>query len=188
MNELELINALKQGNEQAFNELVLLYKNLIFNTSLGIIQNLEEAEDVTQEVFIQVYKSVKSFNGESKLSTWIYKIATTKSIDVLRKQKAKKRFGLFKNILGITDANELEVTTFEHPGILIQNKEKATVLFKALNKLPENQKTAFVLIKTEGLNYNEVAEILNTSVKGVEGLMHRAKENLRKLLEDYYKK
>ena len=81
---------------------------------------------------------------------------------------------------------EDEPVNFNHPGVLLDNKEKAAVLFKALKKLPENQRIAFTLHKIEGLPYQEVAEIMQTSLYAVESLMVRAKAGLRKILENYY--
>ncbi len=75
---------------------------------------------------------------------------------------------------------------FHHPGVQLANKEQAAILFEAMQQLPENQRIAFVLIKTEDLRYNEVADIMNLTIKSVEALMHRAKENLRKQLKNYY--
>ncbi len=186
MTDQQLIAELKSGSEQAFSVLVQTYQNMVFNTVLGIVQQFEEAEDLAQEVFIQVYQSINGFRGESKLSTWIYRISITKSLDFERSKKAKKRFALLKNMIGIGEQEENTVVEFHHPGIALDKKEEAIVLFKAIKKLPENQRVAFVLIKTEGLTYNTVAQILNVSEKAVEGLMHRAKENLRKFLADYY--
>ena len=186
MNDTAFIDLLKQRNEQAFTQLVEAYQHLVFNTVLGIVQQTEEAEDVAQEVFVQVYQSIYDFRGESKLSTWIYRIAISKALDCERKKKSKKRVDAFKNMIGIGTKEEDAIADFYHPGIALQQKENAAILFKALKQLPENQRTAFVLIKTEGLSYQEVSDIMQTSVKAIEALMHRAKENLRKILKDYY--
>ena len=186
LNENQLIYDLKNGDEQAFNLLVQTYKNMVFNTVLGIVQQFEEAEDVAQEVFIQVYQSIDGFRSESKLSTWIYRIAITKSLDFEKRKIAKKRINLFKNMMGLEKSVEELVPDFNHPGVSLDKKEDATMLFKAMKNLPENQRVAFVLIKTEGLSYTEVANILKVSEKAVEGLMHRAKENLRKILSKHY--
>ena len=159
---------------------------MVFNAVLGIVQQLEEAEDVAQEVFIQVYQSIKGFRGDAKLSTWVYRISITKALDFERGKKAKKRINALKNIIGIGEKDESSIPDFHHPGIALDKKEEANILFKAIKKLPENQRVAFVLIKVEGLNYANTAQILNTTEKGIEGLMHRAKENLRKILADYY--
>lgn len=183
MNEIELIQGLRNSDEAAFQYLVKTYQDLVFNTSIGIVQNAEDAEDVAQEVFIQVYRSIHKFKGESKLSTWLYRIATTRSLDLLRSKKSKKRFGYMQRLFG--DGNEPlhELPDFNHPGVAMDRKENAAKLFKAIAKLPENQKIAFTLHKLEDLSYQEVSEVMQTSVPAVESLMHRAKQNLRKILE-----
>ena len=91
LNEWNLIERLKKGDEAAFKEIVESSQGLVYNTALGIVQNPEDAEDVTQEVFIQLYESIKTFKGESKLSTWLYRITVSKAMDHLRKKKRKKR-------------------------------------------------------------------------------------------------
>mgnify|MGYP003434190047 CR=1 FL=1 len=90
MNQPELIAQLQQGDEQAFKKLVDEWQDMVYNTVLGIVQNADDADDITQEVFIQVYQSVSSFKGESKLSTWLYRITVTKSLDHLKRKKTKK--------------------------------------------------------------------------------------------------
>ena len=181
----EFIELLKRGDTRAFSELVEQYQHIVFNTILSIVQQFQDAEDLTQEVFAQVYKSIGNFRGDSKLSTWIYRIALTKSLELERKRKAKRTIGFFKNLIGLEQAN-LDVKEFIHPGIIMQQKENAVYLFKALQCLPENQRIAFVLIKAEGLSYQEVSAIMNKSVKSIEGLIHRAGENLRQQLKSYY--
>lgn len=186
MNEWILIEQLKQKSEVAFKTVVETWQDMVFNTALGIVQNAEDAEDVAQEVFVQVYESVHSFKGESKFSTWLYRIAITKSMDHLRRKKRKKRFAFVQSLFGINDEILHDPPDFHHPGVKLDNKEQAAVLFKAINKLPANQKIAFTLHKLEGLSYQEVSEIMKTTVSSVESLLHRAKNNLKKNLEDYY--
>ncbi|MFZ1857235.1 MAG: RNA polymerase sigma factor [Chitinophagaceae bacterium] len=183
MNENELIQGLKSGDEASFKYLVENYKDRIFNTAIGIVQNAEDAEDVAQEVFIQVYRSIHSFKGESKLSTWMYRIATTRSLDLLRSRKSKKRFGFMQRLFGEGNEPLYEIPDFNHPGVAMDRKETAAKLFKAIAQLPENQKAAFTLHKLEDLSYQEISEVMQTSVPAVESLMHRAKQNLRKILE-----
>jgi RNA polymerase sigma factor (sigma-70 family) len=185
LNEQDLLTFLQRGDPQAFKQLVDTWQHMVFNTVLGIIQDMDEAEDITQEVFIQVYQSVHGFRAESRLSTWLYRIAVTKALDAERKKKAKKRMGVLRSLVGWGEKEE-PVTVFHHPGIQMEKKEAAALLFKALQGLPENQRIAFTLIKTEGLAYEEVATIMQISLKAVEALMHRAKEHLRKQLRTYY--
>lgn len=183
MNETELIQGLRSGDESAFKYLVDTYQDRVFNTAIGIVQNAEDAEDVAQEVFIQVFKSIHSFKGESKLSTWIYRITTTRALDLLRSRKSKKRFGFLQRLFGEGNEPLHELPDFHHPGVTLDQKENAARLFKAINQLPENQKTAFTLHKLEDLSYLEISEIMQTSLAAVESLMHRARQNLRKILE-----
>lgn len=182
MNEIELIHGLKDKDEAAFKFLVNTYQDRIYNTAIGIVQNAGDAEDVAQEVFIQVYRSIHNFKGDSKLSTWLYRIATTRALDLLRSRKSKKRFGLMQRLFGDDNEPVYELPDFHHPGISLEKKEDAARLFKAIRQLPENQKTAFTLHKLEDLSYKEVSEVMQTSVAAVESLMHRAKQNLRKIL------
>jgi RNA polymerase sigma-70 factor (ECF subfamily) len=183
LNEYELIQGLRTGDETAFKFLVDTYKDRVYNTAIGIVQNAEDAEDVTQEVFIQVYRSIHHFKGESKLSTWLYRIATTRALDLLRSRKSKKRFGFMQRLFGEANEPLHEIPDFNHPGVTLDRKENAAKLFKAISQLPENQKTAFTLHKLEDLSYQEISEVMHTSVPAVESLMHRAKQNLRKILE-----
>jgi RNA polymerase sigma factor (sigma-70 family) len=183
LQEQELIQGLKAGDESAFKYLVETHQDKVYNTILGIVQNPGDAEDVAQEVFIQVFRSIQQFKGESKLSTWIYRIATTRSLDLLRSRKSKKRFGFMQRLFGESGEPTVELPDFNHPGVVLEKKEQAAKLFKAITQLPENQKTAFVLHKMEDLSYQEVSEVMNTTVPAVESLMHRAKLNLRKILE-----
>lgn len=186
--ETELIAQLKKGDEAAFKSIVEQWKDMVYNTSLGIVQNETEAEDITQDVFIKVFENISSFKGESKFSTWLYRIATTTSLDHLRSKKRKKRFGFIFS-LGSDESNESnQVPDFQHPGIKLDNKERASVLFGAISKLPEYQKAAYTLHKLESLSYKEISEVMNTTVAAVESLLSRANGNLRKQLEDYYKK
>ncbi len=186
MIETELIALLKQKDRAAFKETVDTWQNMVYNTALGILQNAEDAEDVTQEVFIQVFESVASFKEESKFSTWIYRITVSKAMDHIRKKKRKKRFAFVQSLYGKNDEPVIDPPDFFHPGVSMENKENAAVLFKAMNQLPSNQKTAFTLSKVEGLSYVEIGEVMKLSVSAVDALLHRAKGNLKKILKDYY--
>jgi RNA polymerase sigma-70 factor (ECF subfamily) len=186
LQETELIQGLQAGQGQAFEWLVTQYKDRLYNTILGFLQNEEDAEDATQEVFIKVHQSIKQFKGEAALSTWLYRIAVSHSLDMLRKKKRQKKGGLLVFLFQRED--EWIQPDFHHPGVATEQKETAAVLFKAVRQLPEQQQTAFLLQKMENLNQGEIAEIMKTSVGAVESLLQRAKANLRKLLEAYYQK
>jgi RNA polymerase sigma factor (sigma-70 family) len=187
LQEVELIQHLQNGNEAAFQKLVALYGSRLYNTALGFLQNEADAEDAVQEVFIKAYQNIKNFKGEASLSTWLYRIAVTHSLDVLRKKKRAKRGGLWQRFLG-KEEEGFDAADFHHPGVKAENKETAAVLFKAIRQLPENQQTAFVLQRMENLSQSEIAAVMKTTEGAVESLLQRAKTSLRKLLEDYYQK
>lgn len=186
MNQPEFIAQLQQGDEAAFKKLVDEWQDMVYNTALGIVQNADDADDITQEVFIQVYQSVSSFKGESKFSTWLYRITLGKALDHEKKKKRKKRFGFVQSLFGGQDEEQVHPVEFNHPGVEMEKKERAAELFQALKQLPEKQRVAFTLHKLEGQSYQEVAEIMNTTLYAVESLMSRAKLNLKKELEKYY--
>lgn len=182
-----MVNQLKQGDESAFKTIVETWQNMVYNTALGIVQVPSDAEDIAQEVFVQVYQSISSFKGDSKFSTWLYRITITKSLDHERRKKRKKRFAFVKSLFGEDSEVVIHPPDFNHPGVLMDKKEDAATLFQAIKELPDNQRIAFTLHKVEGLSYQEVSEVMNTTVSSVESLMHRARTNLRKSLENYYK-
>ena len=185
VEEKQFIDRLKSGDRNSFKEFVNIFSDKVYNTSLGLVQNAEDAEDISQEVFIEVFKSISKFKLESSLSTWNYRITINRCLDLIRKKKRKKRLTAVKSVF-IKDESTEEIPDFIHPGILMENKERSTILFKAINRLPYNQKIAFVFNKTENMSYKEIAEIMNTSVSSVESLLFRAKENLKKYLNNYY--
>lgn len=181
MEETALINGLRQKDEDAFRRLVEAYRNKVFNTVLNILQNSEDAEDSAQEVFIQVYESISSFKQQSSLSTWIYRITVRKALDKLRKRKTRQR--LLKVMPWWMPEEKKSEENFYHPGIALEQKQKAAELFKAINALPEKQKIAFTLIKVQGMNYEEAGKIMQQNIKAIESLMSRAKQNLQKQLQ-----
>ena len=157
----------------------------MLNTAVGMVQDMGIAEDISQEVFVTVFKTILSFKEQSSLSTWIYRITVNKCLDHLRSKTRQKRSGILAQLFHKETGEVLvENPDFVHPGVILENREKAKYLFKAINDLPENQKTVFVLTHIEDLPQKEVAEIMNVSVKAVESLLQRAKANLRKLLSD----
>lgn len=184
MDQPELITRLREGDSAAYEEVVERWQHMIYNTALGIVQNEEDAEDITQEVFVTLYEHVQEFRQESALSTWLYSITVRKAIDAEKRKKRQKYGGLLKRIFSVKEADE--PANFNHPGVLLDNKEKASVLFMALKKLPDNQRVAYTLHKIEGLSYQEIADIMKTTLYAVESLQVRARNNLKKILGDYY--
>lgn len=190
MNEQQFIKLLKEGTNQAYGQLLDEYQQKVFGTCISFVPNQEDAEDIAQEVFIEVFNSVAKFKGDSKLSTWIYRISVNKSLEFIRKKNTKKRFGFMQSLMG----NDTPIdkssyfTEFNHPGIQLENKEQSEILFAAINKLPEAQRIVYTLNKIDDLSYQEVSDITEKSISSIESLLFRAKKNLKELLYYYYKK
>jgi RNA polymerase sigma-70 factor (ECF subfamily) len=190
MTEAEIIQKLQQGNEQAFKQLVEKYQKLVVNTCFGMVHNTEDAEDIAQDVFIEVFRSIQNFRADSKISTWLYRIAVNRSLNFIRDNKRKKWFLSIEEFVKgkTTQINEIQNSKNETPLSELENNQRARILHDAIDSLPENQKTAFTLNKYEDLSYKEISEVMNLSVSSVESLIHRAKIKLQEKLYLCYKK
>ena len=188
MKETEFIEQLKLNSTKAYSQLLDDFQQKVFSTCISFVPNTEDAQDIAQEVFVEVFKSINKFKGDSKLSTWIYRITTNKCLEFIRKKNTKKRFAFLQSITG--NAIPIDKTNYftevNHPGVLLENKELNATLFKAINSLPESQTVIFTLHKIDGKSYQEVAEITKRTLSSVESIMFRAKKNLQNLLENYY--
>ena len=185
MIEKELISSLKLGEELAFKLLVENYQDRVYYSVLNILHNAEEAEDTTQETFIQVFESIKGFKEESSLATWIYRIAVRKALEKIRKQKNRKRINAIVPWWMPSEEKSVDAA-YLNPGISNENKEKASIIFKAISQLPNNQRIAFTLIRVQGMKHEEVSEIMQLGIKAIESLLSRARENLKSKLNFYY--
>ena len=168
-----------------FEKLYNQYSILVYNLALNYLQNIEDAEEITQDVFIQINNSLSKFQEKSSLKTWIYRITINKCLDFIKHKNSQKRFFIF----GKKSQNEFEienVSNFEHPGILMENKEKSKLLFEIINELGENQKTAFLLSKVDGLSNPEISEIMKLSISSVESLIFRAKSTLKEKISNKF--
>jgi len=179
-SDYELIKKVTQKDLKAFEVLVHRYKRMVINVCFRLTGDRENAEDVAQEVFFRVYQKARTFRGKSKLSTWIYRIAVNRSLNHNRKQ------GSFVQKRSTSaDTEILEKMPAPHhnsPDTIFANKEDRQLINKALDSLPEKQRTAFILHHWEGLSYQEIAEILKSSLSAVESRIHRAKNSLKKVL------
>ena len=151
-------------------------KNFVYNLALQYVQNIEEAQEITQDVFLKAHQKIHTFKGDATLETWLYRITINTSLDAIKAKKRKKRFAIFSR-----NQDELnKYTNFNHPGVTLENKEALQALFGLINKLPQTQKTALILIKIEGKSIKEVAHILEKTPKAIESLLQRAKTQLKK--------
>jgi RNA polymerase sigma factor (sigma-70 family) len=169
------------GDELAFKALVKEHQSRVYHHAMQILRNREEAEDVCQETFIQVYESIKSFKGQSSLSTWIIRIAINKALEKLRKEKRRNQL---REILPwwMPEESKSIDSIQMHPGIKLEDKETAAMLYKAIDSLNPNQRVAFTLIKLDEISYTEASEMMDLSIKAIESLVSRAKENIKKKL------
>jgi len=167
-----------------FRDLFNLNKDLVFNLALQYVQCIEDAEEITQDVFMSVYQKLDSFREEAEYTTWIYRITINKSLDFIKAKKRKKRFAFITSLF-YEDGQSIkhEYADFNHPGVALEQKEAMSSLFKLINELPENQRTALILMKIESKSQKEAASIMNLSEKAVESLLQRAKKNLGLKLE-----
>jgi RNA polymerase sigma-70 factor (ECF subfamily) len=189
MNDEELIQKIADQDHNAFKELVDRYQTLVINTCYNLVGNREDAEDVAQVVFFQVYKSASKFRREARLSTWLYRIAVNRSLNFMRDNKWSGRLKSLSSLLedGSQQVTDVPAPNSDRPDVALEKKEQNVIMQKAIDSLPKKQRTVFVLHKYEGLPYQEIAKILRRSVSSVESLIHRAKLNLQKRLIHYLK-
>ena len=186
MSEKELIQKLKSGDESSFKELVTQNQSRVLNTCYRFVNNREDAEDIAQEVFIEVYHSISSFRGEAKLTTWIYRIAVNVSIDVKR-SKSRKRQIMIENVLEDSE-NFLEKTYQDkgpQPDQLLELKDLNEQIEKALTTLPSRQRVAFVLRHFHDRSMEEIANILDCKAGTVRSHIFRAINKLKNELKEF---
>jgi RNA polymerase sigma-70 factor (ECF subfamily) len=157
---------------------------MVYNLALHYVQNVEDAEEITQDVFLAVHQSIDGFEQRAAVSTWMYRITINKSLDFIRSRKRKKRFAFITSLFGEDGRENVQIySNFNHPGAALEQKEAMQRIFACINSLPDSQKTALILMKIEGRSQQETAEIMNTTAKAVESLVQRAKVSLVKKLE-----
>ncbi len=187
MEDTELLKRLKAGDKTAFTELVSIYASKVTNTCYRFFLDKQDAEDISQEVFIEIYQSIRHFKGDAKLSTWIYRIAVSKSMDEIKRRNRKKRFESIGKHLHLDEFANW-ISGGHMPDERINEKDKMKEVMQALNTLAENQRIAYTLSKIEGYGNKEIAEIMKTSTLAVESLIYRAKKKVSKALELILKK
>lgn len=166
-----------------FQALYEAHKNKVYNLALQYVQNREEAEEITQDVFLVIYKKMETFRHEAGVSTWIYRITINKSIDHLRNRQRKQKLVSLLQVIGIR-SHEMDPPDFDHPGVKLEQKERMQEIFAAIHALPERQKTVLLLNKIEKVPLNEISLIMDLSPKAVESLLMRAKAGLEKKLKE----
>jgi RNA polymerase sigma-70 factor (ECF subfamily) len=181
VNENDLIQRMKQGDENAFRILVEKHSKPIFHLCFRYLNNAEDAEEVAQDVFIKLQENITSYEPRAKLSTYLYRIAVNRSLNKIRDRKVKKWVSL-EHVPSVT--HESNSFSKFNPDDMLELKEKQQAVRKAIDTLPGNQRTAVLLHRFQGLSYTEIAEVMQCSVSAVESRLFRAKQSLSKKLQN----
>lgn len=186
MTDKELIEGILQRDRTAFQLLVGRFQQKVIKTAFHFLGNMEDAEDLSQDIFLEIIRSMHTFRNNSTLDTWIYRIAVNRSINLLKKNKRRDIFIRLESILGLSkNHRSLEPSTDEQSEEQTAN-ENQKLLHDSIAKLPENQRIAFVLHKFDDQSYKQVAMVMDLSLSAVESLIHRAKQNLQTQLTPHF--
>ncbi len=175
-SDIELVNEFKNGNISAFDEIVRRYQKKVYSFARKILGNHDDADDVAQEVFVKVYYSLRDFKGESNLFTWIYRITINECNNILRKRKVKEFIQIdeMANLLGFDRTPEQELF----------DKEKKSLIEKAVEKLPPKQRTIFVMRFFEDLDYEQISKILNKPIGTLKANYFHAVKKIQKFIKN----
>jgi len=189
MTDSEIIKKILKEDKENYRILVEKYQQMVFSTCMGFLHNKDDADDLTQEVFIQAYLSLSRFKGDAAFSTWLYRIAVNASLNKVRKSVKNLIMQRFDILFGNEKPLEapFSLSNEEDPENILIKHEHIEWLQKALDALPENQRTAIILSKYDDLPQKEIAEIMNTTEGAVEALLQREKKNLREKLSVHRK-
>jgi len=181
--EAALVAQLQRGDEAAFRTLVARFQGQVYRTAYSLLRSAEDAEDVAQEVFVEVHQTIARFRGDATLSTWLYRLATSRALQHRRRQQARKRFAFFTSLLGFAAEALPEPPDHAHPQALLEGAQQLQLLQQHIARLPAQQQIAFTLRHEQELRYDEIAAVLGTSVAAVESLLYRARHTLRQHLQ-----
>lgn len=175
MSDKELIQKIIDGDTAAFKGLMEKYQLQVFRVVMGFVHSKEDAEDVTQDVFVKVYQSLPKFRGDSEFSTWLYRVAVNMSINYINRNKKNTLLQSLEEVF-------YKISGDKTPLDELEDSERDQRIRKAIDTLPEKQRTAFILSRYEELPQKRIASIMNTTEGAVEQLLQRAKTNLQKKL------
>lgn len=185
-DDSEIIRSVLEGDTGSFGLLLDKYQAVVFRIAIGFVHEREEAEDITQEVFIRAWQSLGKFRGDASFSTWLHRIAVNSCLNQIRKKNGLPVLNRISSFFA-SENTEIPPDT-ENPEEILIRKEHSIWLQKALEALPEKQRIAIVLSKYDDLPQKEIAAIMNLTEGAVEALLQRAKRNLREKLSSGNKK
>ncbi len=182
-SELELLKKSKEGDIEAFEQLISAYQKKVFNIALRMIGNHDDASDLAQEVFLKVYKSIKQFKEESSFSTWIYRITSNVCLDEVRKLKNKKIISLDEEIKQGENEIKRQIKDIRpSPEDFTEQNELRKAINDAIMTLPEDQGVAIILRDIQGFSYEEIANITKCPIGTIKSRINRARKDLKEII------
>lgn len=184
-NEIWLVEQSRNGNVDAFEELIRDYKKSAYNIALRVLRNVEDAEDASQEALIKVFNNIRNFNMQSTFKVWMYRIVVNTCIDFKRKRNINA-VSIDENIdLGGGSELHREIADDSgNPDVLVEKNFNSKLVNDAVNKLDEDYKTIIILRDIQGFSYGEIAEILSCNLGTVKSRLNRARKSLKEILEN----
>lgn len=176
-DDSELIREFQNGSERAFNELVLRHRRGVYLTAVGLLGNSDDAEDLTQEVFVKAYQSLNSFRGQSAFYTWLYRITINLSLNQLRKRKVRSFFGIDQVAASLPEADRADRE--------LELSELSARARQAISELPEKQRAVFILRHFRSLPHAEIARIMDRDEGTIKANYFQAVRKLRIKLGPY---
>ena len=183
--EHALLERIRSGDDSSFELLVKEHTGKVLALAWRLVGNREEAEDLAQEAFLRLHRSLPKFRGESRISTWLYRTTTRLAIDYLRRERIKRKLFFFRQDNSAPDPVDLAIDPRNNPGRTFQSQEAMQALRKSMEKLSPRQQVVFTLRHYEGLPLKEIAEHLGLEIGTVKAHLHRAVTQLRQDLIDY---
>jgi RNA polymerase sigma-70 factor (ECF subfamily) len=184
INDKLLIDRCKRGDRDAFDTLVRTYEKRVYNLAYRLSGSYDEASDISVDAFLRVFQALKLFRGEANFSTWLFRIVTNVYLDRRKRTRNKQHLSLEEYIE--LDENSV-ARQVEDPGptpdVIAEGHERTNMLQQAIAALPDYQRTMIVLYHTEGLAYDEIAEVLSLPIGTVKSRLNRARLTLREKLE-----
>ena len=179
--DLALVRRAKRGDYRAFDLLVLKYQSRLVSIAFKYVKEIQLAEDISQEAFIKAYKAIDSFREESAFYTWLYRITANTAKNYLV-SKGRRRESSISELSTLENEEQFVIASHDSPDEILLAQELRNTLFNALSSLPEDTRTALSLREFEGLNYEEIANIMNCPVGTVRSRIFRGREALEDLI------
>jgi RNA polymerase sigma-70 factor (ECF subfamily) len=177
-NDQLYITKVINGDANAFAYLVDTYKNMVFSLAFKMTKNREEAEEISQDSFIKAYKNLKNFKGDSKFSTWLYRIVYHASLDALKKNKNNN------NTLNINEITFNQIKSVDNILEGIERKERSKIMNDCLLKLPEDERSIIWMFYYDELSLKEIIEVTQFSQANIKVKLHRARKKLLAIVEE----